>query len=43
MLLLEEKEKPDSNPNTEIMARINQEINKCERALDDMCKGIYSS
>ena len=33
----------DSNPNTEIMARINQEINKCERALDDMCKGIYSS
>ena len=30
----------DSKPNTEIMARINQDINKCERALDDICKGI---
>jgi len=33
----------DSNPNTRIIARINQEINRCERALDDMCKGINSS
>ena len=32
-----------SNPNSQLMAKINQDINKCERALDDLCKGIFSS
>ena len=32
-----------SNPNTQKMAKINQDITRCERALEDMCKGIMSN
>ena len=31
----------ESHPDTQLMAKINQDINKCERALDDICKGIF--
>lgn len=27
-------------PNTQLIANINQNINKCEKALDDLCSGI---
>ena len=30
----------NSNPNTQLIAQINQDINKCQRALDDLCEGI---
>lgn len=33
----------ESPPNTQKMAEINQKINRCESALDDMCKGIKYS
>lgn len=33
----------ESNPNTQKFAEINQKINRCESALDDMCKGIKYS
>lgn len=28
------------NPNTQLIAQINQNINKCQNALDDLCKSI---
>ena len=28
------------NPNTTSIAKINQEINKCQNALNDLCKSI---
>ena len=30
----------NSNPNTQLIAKINQDVNKCQRAFDDLCKGI---
>lgn len=33
----------ESHPDTQLMAKINQDINKCEKALDDICKRISSS
>ena len=33
----------ESPPNTQKMAEINQKNNRCESALDDMCKGIKYS
>ena len=29
-----------NHPNMELIARTNQEINRCEKALEDLCKGI---
>ena len=29
-----------SHPNSELIAKINQENNKCEKALEDLCKGL---
>ena len=34
------KKVSNSNPNTQLIAKINQDINKCQRAFDDLCKGI---
>lgn len=33
----------ESHPNTQKMAEINQNINRCERALEDMCKGLFNN
>ena len=30
-------------PDTKLIAEINQEHNRCERALDDICNGILNS
>ena len=30
----------NSNPNTQLIAKINQDVNKCQRAFDDLCKGL---
>ena len=30
----------NSNPDTQLIAKINQDINKCQRAFDDLCNGI---
>lgn len=30
----------NSNPNTQLIAKINQDANRCERAFDDLCEGI---
>ena len=30
----------NSQPNTQIIAKINQEINKCQNALNDLCENI---
>jgi hypothetical protein len=29
-----------STPNTLSIAKINQDLSKCEKALDDLCEGI---
>ena len=29
-----------SNPNLELIAKINQENNKCEKALEDLCNNL---
>ena len=29
-----------SEPNVNLIAKINQEVNKCEKSLDDLCDGI---
>lgn len=30
----------NSHPNTQLIAKINQDVNKCQRAFDDLCKGM---
>ena len=30
----------NSNPNSQLIAQINQDANKCQRAFDDLCKGV---
>ena len=30
-------------PNTKLIANINQNITKCENALDDLCSGIINN
>ena len=30
----------NSHPNTQLIAKINQDVNKCQRAFDDLCKGL---
>ena len=30
-----------SNPNSQLIAKQNQEINKCENALDDLCNSLF--
>ena len=34
------KELSNNPPNSKLIAKINQKINMCERALDDLCMGI---
>lgn len=34
------KKVSESFPNSQLIAKINQEINKCQKALDDLCNGI---
>lgn len=37
------KKTSKSPPNTSEIAKINQEISKCEKSLDDLCNGINNS
>ena len=30
----------NSHPNTQLIAKINQDINKCQRSFDDLCRGV---
>ena len=30
----------NSHPNIQLIAKINQDVNKCQRAFDDLCRGI---
>ena len=30
----------NSNPNSQLVAKINQDTNKCQRAFDDLCQGL---
>jgi len=30
----------NKNPDSIKLAKINQDINKCQRALDDLCDGV---
>ena len=34
------KELYNKPPNSKLIAKINQKINGCDRALDDLCTGI---